>query len=193
MMKDKYKTLIISCWVVLLVYFVIKLLGGNYFEAICYNPNIVSICEFVDNNYWVSYLFKAPAYAITSYLVYLTITKQKLKDDWWMIIILLVQPFCKRYILPLGLAIDAFTLIIYPTLKLIFVNKDKWWIVILRVLIGNVLLVAFQLLSTFTRNIGYYIPLDNTLVGIIMSIDYYLMTLLYYLHTRDYYYKKEVK
>lgn len=192
-MKNKYKTLIISCWVVLLIYFVIKLLGGNYFDIEVNWKNFINICDFFDKYPLLSCFIKAPVYSISSYLIYLTITKQKFKDDWWMMIILFVQPFCKRYISPLGLLIDGLTLIIIPFIKLFINKKEKWYFAILRVLIGNVLLILFQMISIFTRNMGYYIPLaNNTLIGIILSIDYYIMIILYYLHTRQYFQRKEV-
>lgn len=191
MMKDKYKTLIISCWVVLLVYFVIKLLGGNYFEAICYNPNIVSICEFV-NTSWTRYLLMIPIYTFSSYLIYLTMTKQKLGNDKHIILILLPASIFKEYLLILGLIIDTIVWIIYPFYRL-YKNKNNLKTCILRVLIGNILIIIFQIISSLTRNIGYYIPLNDVLIGLVMSIDYYLMIALYYLHTRNYYYKKEVK
>lgn len=187
-MKNKYKTLIISCWAVLLIYFVIKLLGGNYFEAICYNPHIVSVCDFIDNNYWISYLFKAPIYSFSSYFIYLIITKQKFKADWWLLLLFLPIPFIKKYLVVVGFILEFIIIIILPILILIK-NKHSFWKSLLRVIIANVITIVFQFISIMTRNVGYYIPLDSTLIGIIMSIDYYLMIYLYYLYSN----KKGVK
>ena len=58
-MKDKYKTLITACWIVLLCCFVVKLLGGNWFEIACTNEKFIAFCNMFNNGivyYLINYL-----------------------------------------------------------------------------------------------------------------------------------------
>ena len=192
-MKNKYKTLIISCWVVLIIYFIIKILGGNYFNIEVEWKNLIEACSFLDKNPLLSCFVKAPFYSISSYFVYLTITKKKFKDDYWVALIFLLSPFLKRYLTAIGFILDGIMVVVIPYIVLIKNKKEKPLYSLIRVFIANLLLIAFEVISGLTRNIGYYIPLtNNTLIGLILSIDYYIMVILYYLHTREYIEKREV-
>ena len=185
MMKDKYKILIISCWAVLIVYCLIKVLGGNYFDIEVNWSGFINICNFFDAYPLLSCFIKAPFYSVSSYLIYLAMTNQKIKDDWWVLLVFLASPFLKRYITVLGFILDTIMIIILPFIKLL-ISKNSIWKSLLIVIIANVLTIVFQFISILTRNVGYFIPLaNNTLIGIILSIDYYIMIILYYLYTRE--------
>lgn len=79
--------------------------------------------------------------------------------------------------LPLiGMILDLLIGILIPLIR----NKFKNWKI---VIIGNILLIIFQFISLITKNIGGYITSDSILVSSILSIDYYIMLVLYYLYT----------
>ena len=179
--KQKYETLIISCWVVLIACFLIKIFGGNWFEIICENQNFINICEWLDRS-WVKYIVATLVYAPSSYLIYLCLTKQKLLDDWWILLILIPAPLLKDKIAILGWVIDILVLILLPLIK----GKFKNW---LYLLIGIGLTFAFQLVSLLTKNITINLTNEPSLIALIMQVDYYIMIILYYLYIQ--YYRKE--
>ena len=179
--KQKYETLIISCWVVLIACFLIKIFGGNWFEIICENQNFINICEWLDGS-WVKYIVATLVYASSSYLIYLCLTKQKLLDDWWILLILIPAPLLKDKIAILGWLIDISVWIVIPLIK----GKFKNW---LYVLIGIALIIAFQFISLLTKNITINLTNEPSLVALIMQVDYYIMIILYYLYIQ--YYRKE--
>lgn len=72
----------------------------------------------------------------------------------------------------------------------LIVGKLKNW---LYVLIGVGAIILFQQISLFIRNQNFYLDKDSLLINIIMSIDYYIMVILYYLHIRYYKTKKNKK
>lgn len=182
MMKDKYKVLITSCWVLLALCFAIKILGGNWFEIAVSNETFINVCNYIDSKIWLKYFITTIFYSISSYIIYLAITKQKIGKDKYILIILLPASICKNYITLLGWFIDILVWMILPLLK----YKFKNW---LRVIIGVILIFVFQLISLLTKNIGIYIETTNILIGTILIIDYYIMLVLYYLYSN----KMEVK
>lgn len=175
-MKNKYKTLITSCWVVLIICFLIKLFGWNWFEIICEHPKFVSICNWLDGN-WTKYLIMTLMYIPLSYIPYLIMVDKKIGKDWWIILLILPCSILKVFAPIIAVIIDISVLIIIP----LIMNKFKNW---KKVIIVNVLMVVFQLISLFTKNLGYYMPSDNIIISLIFSIDYYMMTILYYLYSR---------
>ena len=57
------KRAIISCWVILVVCFIIKLFGGNFFAIVCNDEKFIKVCEFINNSvikyiiYYLLFLF----------------------------------------------------------------------------------------------------------------------------------------
>lgn len=174
MMKNKYKVMITSCWVLLIICFVLKIFGANWFEPVLTDGNFVEFCNWLDNN-WAKYIFSSIVYVPSSYLVYLCLTKQKLGKDLWLIILLIVSSILKWNFVIISTVIELSTMILIPLIKGKFKN-------ILWVLIGNLLIILLQLVSLFTRTLGFNLSSDSMLIGFIMQIDYYIMIILYYLY-----------
>ena len=79
----------------------------------------------------------------------------------------------------IGIVTDVANGIIVPCILSIKQPKRHWW-----VLIGNGLLIVFQLISMFTKNIGLgLITANGLLISIIFSIDVLIMEILYYLYS----------
>lgn len=175
-MRNKYKTLIISCWIVLIACFLIKIFGGNWFEIICENENFINICEWLDSG-WIKYIVMTLMYIPLSYIPYLAMVNKSFCKDWWIILLVLPCSILKVYLPIIAIIIDLSVLIVIPLIICKFKNWKK-------VIIVNILMVIFQLISLFTKNIGYYMPNDSILISLIFSIDYYIMTILCYLYCR---------
>lgn len=174
-MKDKYKTLICCCWGVLIFYSIIKLISGKSFEIVCENERFIYICNLIDNS-WLRYIVSGIIYSISSFLIYLSMTLRKFKKDFWLLFILFPISFIKDKLYWLGLILDFITLILLP---LIVCKFNNWK----RVLLGVVLVISFQVISLFIRNLGIYYNNDSLTISIILSIDYYIMIVLYYLYS----------
>ena len=174
MKKNIYKVLIESCWILLIFCFALKLLFGNLFAISVESQNFIAFCNWLDTH-WLKYIITTIVYVPSTYLLYCCLTKQKLGKDWWILILLLPNAYFKDNIMYLGLIIDLFVCLIYPLIK----EKGKSW---KWVLIGNILIVLFQQVSLLTKNIGFYIDNSSMLIGLIYSIDYYIMLVLYYLY-----------
>ena len=181
--KERYlKRVIIVCWIALGICFGIKLFGGNLFEIMCNNENFIKVCEYADNHWWAYYLLNG-IYCFISlhFLLLAMIGKWKFTRTQLIIFstTLIIGLFVKSINPIISFIYDIWQGVLMPIL---FTLKNKKRI--LYVLIGNGLLIAFQLLSLFVKNVGIDIITNNgTLVTLIFGIDVLLMIMLYYLYS----------
>lgn len=104
---------------------------------------------------------------------------QKTKYKAWQLIILILTVLggtaLKIWNNTYGLYFDIWQVILMP---IIFLNKEfkKW----LNVIIANILLFGFQIISMYTKNIEFGVLGDSILVGAIYSIDVLIMLILYF-------------
>ena len=177
-MKDRYKTLIISCWAVLLCCFVVKLLGGNFFEIAYDNAQFQWFCHFIEKNI-LKYIVSFIMYMVSAYIYLLAVVKNEISKTKKIIGVLLFSSlwvaklFLYKY--PVIAMILEFVVIIGIPILL---NKKYWKMAI----IGCGLNFLFQLISAITKNLTLSFIDNNTVTGIIFSIDYYIMIILFYLY-----------
>ena len=175
-MKDKYKTLIISCWVVLLCCFVVKLLGGNFFEVVCENEKYIAFTKFVSSGipYWVISIL---SYVFSSTIYFMAITKKQKPTILFFIlnfIFIVLKLIFVKYA-TIMMIIESIYMIVLP----IFYKKKLW----LRSIIGYILCLVFQLLSMLIKNMSIDFMYDDIFTNLIFSIDYYIMLILYWLYS----------
>lgn len=172
------KRLIIVSWVALGCCFLIKLLGGNIFEIVCNNQRFITICNYIDKN-WFLYYFVMTSYCYLSmYFLVLAMCQRTTYKRWEIItltITILLVNVVKMFSNEIGLILDFWQFIIMPIL---FVRKTPKKI--LNVFLANVLLISFQLISMVTKNIAINIDNGSALESSIFSIDVILMILLYF-------------
>lgn len=179
MKENKYKVLIIACWGALIFCFIIKLFGGNFFEPYVNNDKFIAACNWLDDTLWAKCLVSSVVYCIGFYLVYLAMIKKRLFKDWWYILLCLPCSILKGFNAYIGVAYDIVLMIVIPLIT----TKAKRW---KQIILGFILVAIFQLISLFTRDIGWYLPSDSMLILLIMQIDYYIMIVLYYLYSNSY-------
>ena len=177
-MKDHYKILIRTSWVVLICCSLIKIFGGNYFEIAVQNEKFISICNYVDNNLWLKKILAAIMYMVSTYTYLCIALKEKhikLKHSLLLMPLMFTKTFLGWYYPIVAFILDIFILFIIP----VIINKKLKWNII-----SFILLNVFQLISLLTKNFS----IDNFnnnlfLVQTIYQIDFYIMLILYYLYT----------
>ena len=167
--------------------FLIKIIGGNWFELICGNQNFINICEWLDNNLITRSIIYAVLYFLSGSLIILAQLKQKIKDNNSLIIIAIIlitaiirQLYSNRSIDGI---MDLIVLILLPLIFNIIKDKKVKINKLLRIFIGVIIVFCFQLISQITRNIGINYVDENCIIGFILSIDYYIMIILYFLYS----------
>ena len=148
MMKDSYKVLIRSCWALLLVCFGIKIFGANLFEIVCENERFIKLCDYIDNSMFFKITINCISSLILDSLTLLAIMKIKKYNKIQAFIIIpliIISSISFWYIPVLKTIIDLFLLIGIP-----IIYKVNWK----RILLGFVLMILFQQISLFTKDIG---------------------------------------
>ena len=181
--KERYlKRVIVVCWIALAICFGIKLFGGNLFEIICENENFIKVCEYADNHFWAKYII---GFINTSFGMYFLLLAmcQRWKYEKWELIVsmstIAINTAVKILFTPLGLVLDIWQGIIMP---MIFKGRGKKQC--LFVVLGNVMLLIFQVVSMFVKNVSLgFITNNGILISFIFSIDVNLMIILYYLYS----------
>ena len=181
--KERYlKRVIVVCWIALAICFGIKLFGGNLFEIMCDNERFVRFCDFADDNFWVSYIINSAYCFACMYFHTLAMIRQWRYDRLQIGVMsatVLVGNFVKLINPFVSFAYDIWQGLIMP--YVISFRKNSR---LIHIIIGNVLLVAFQLVSLFVKNLQVGLITENgMLIGIIYGIDVFLMVVLYYFYS----------
>lgn len=181
--KERYlRRVIVVCWIALAICFGIKLFGGNLFEIMCHNENFIKVCIYTDTHFFAYYFLNALNSFILSYFYTLAVC-QKLKYEalelFVLIATVLLGVIVKLYSNVMGFVFDIWQMVIMPCIFTLDTPKKHW-----NVILGNVLVVAFQLISMFVRNIGLKVlTWESSLTIVIFSIDVFIMVILYYLYS----------
>lgn len=186
------RTSIYLSWILLIACFIIKALGGNWFE-IAYQST------WLEEHKYCSVL----VFSITSYILfnlyYMAIVE--VKHFKFFVHILLVPyfigiSFVKVFILDsnIHLILDIVSGILIPMLILwAYLPKPKKQNSgrMIRVILAFVLNCGFQAISVMVRGFPTGVVVSNMLTQVIMSLDILIMMALYWFYSL--YYKKEEK
>lgn len=188
------KRAILLCWIMLIVCFIIKLFGGNWFEIMCNNKHFISICKYIDTHLIIRDILSGCLYLFSSYYIIKACSLLPSPNIKQIILItaslLIVWEF--RYIsLTIKSIIEAINHLVLPIILNLITCKGKeerinklkhcWYYGI----IGYLFILIFQILSLTIRNFGIgFINDDNTLLSLMLMIDYYIMIALYYLYVK---------
>lgn len=177
MMKDKYKVLIISCWSLLLVCFAINLFGANLFDIVCENKKFIKLCNYIDNSMFWKISINCVIALILDSLTLLAIMKYKMYSKTLGLIVIpmiILSSIFYWYLPILKTILEIIFMIVIP-----LIYKVNWK----RIGLGMILIILFQQISLFTKNIGgIFLDSNNTLISFIMYIDVFIMLMLYYLY-----------
>lgn len=180
------KRVIIISWVSLLLCFVIKIFGGNYFEIMSNSKGYKALCDYADSHFWLKYLIGVCSSMLCQSL-YLLAILQKYKFNRFELSLTFISValstgiryFTDKYSI-------AFDILLCFILPIVFLGKDykRYY----HVIIAWVLTFLFQLVSLLVKNVGVVVIDESTFISLIYGIDVYIMCFLYYLYTN---FKKE--
>lgn len=195
---EAIKRIINIQWLFLIIYVIIKFLGGNYFEIVCENESFVNACQFIDNHLWL----KIITCCISSYIMigflYLSIIRQAKFNTKQLILFLILIPvetILKLTTNDIISVICDFVVCFVTPIILMPLNKNeidiKWFI--FYYLLGNVLNILFQLASAFIKDLILKIMDESTLITLIFGFDVFIMLSLYYSYVLLIEKRKEMK
>ena len=175
--KNLLKRIITLCWISLIGCLVIKLFGGDLFEIAVTNERVIRVCDFIDSVPVIHYSLNYISYLFVMIMLTKSLINFKVKSYHkyiWIGICLLINSL--RFInVYFGMILDTAYLIVTCYVYNHTIRKG---------VLANILIVVFQALSVFTRNLGIDVVVTSSLIELILCIDYYIMIVLYYLYSR---------
>lgn len=177
-MKNKYKTLIITSWVVLGICLIIKLFGGNWFEFVYTNKHFINFCNVF--NYGIPYyLLCTIIYTITINIYYMAVLKLK-RPSLVLIGIAILTNVIKIFLINFPIISFIFEILVIYFVPIVLKFSKKMF---LRSFLSLIMFIGFQLISLIIRNLGIHIIENNLFIGLLYGIDYTIMVVLYYLYS----------
>ena len=182
MNKKVFKTMIALVIVFLLACYILKIFFPEQFILSVENKTIIAIGNYIDSNEWAYYLFGILTSFIT-YWLYLCAVCRKWYLNWWQCLIVLAVIGAS-----IGfnfIDINLYTALSYSSfvlLPMIFKANLK------EVSIVFSIHLLSQAITLSIKNLTLYLAVMNSLNIFILSIDVYLILLLFYLFFN---YKKE--
>lgn len=171
---------IIISWVSLILCFVVKIFGGNFFDIVSNNENYKALCEYAQTNVWLEFIlaFVSSFICQTFYLLAIIQKYNFTLKEWVFVVASVAINLLSKYIsATLGIVFDFYLTIFMP---MCFLRKDfKKYIYIV---VGILSTLAFQFLSLLVRNLAIKPVDDSIFITLIYMIDMYVMCLLYYLY-----------
>jgi hypothetical protein len=178
MTKRNLRVLILTCWAVLFICCILKVIGLDIFTVGTTNPNTIAFCIFIDNNFVLKVICACISSLILNSLSVLAILQQKFYTKCQMLIfiplILVMSLITWSY--PIISSILGFIIYLIPMLYL----KRKWY----RSIIGILAIYAFQILSIIIKNVGgWELYTVSFLPAMLLQIDSTIMLVLFYLYS----------
>lgn len=154
----------------------IKLFGANIFIAGTNNEAFIGFCNGVQNTFW--YYIVTPLFNITSTMIFIMAVLRVKKPNWKWLVPYSIYAIIKSIFNNLNVLFFILDFVVIIGLLLIF-DRKHW----LRIIISVLLNLGFQFISAFLKLNNYKMFDDNLVVGIILSIDYYIMLILFWLYS----------
>lgn len=182
------KITIVLCWLSLFSFWAIKLFGGNWFEIMVKNDNFIKLSIIIQNT-WVKYPISFVTIFLSTYLALCAISQKFYFKGWQLIVAIsiIILSWVFSSFVNIEFLKMWFGYIAIIVFGLIFQNGYKKLFGILPLILETL----FACISMMTRNIKVEIT-SNYFLAIILSIDLYIMSFLYYLYSNLIRMKKEI-
>ena len=187
MYESLTKITIVLCWLSLFSFWAIKLFGGNWFEIMVQNENFIRFSNAVQNT-WLKYALNFITIFVARYFIFCAVCQKSTFKG-------------KELFLIISIIISAWFLVNFGRIELIQMS----YLYIVVIIIGaiyqkgwkklfGIISIVFELLFTTISMLVRNIPvsvLNDYFIAIILSIDFYIMVILYYLYSNLLRLKKE--
>ena len=172
---------IVICWISLLSFWAIKLMGGNWFEIVVTNQNFIAFSNFVQNT-WAKYIVSFITIVTLRYVFFGAILQKFVFKGKQLVVIsaILISLWAVVNFMPAQFQwfSSSFGYVITILLAIIYNKGIKKTFGVVAVIAD----IAFSALSMLTRSVELQIVTDYLLL-LILCIDIYIMATLYYLYS----------
>lgn len=195
-MKDKEKLsmyvditriTIILCWIALIAFWCLKLFGGNWFEIMVENENFIKFSDLVQNS-WLYYLSNLITTLIANFFIYCAITETFYLKGYKLLFYILssISMWAIVHFTHIEILIVFYG---YVVIILYAIIVQKSWKKLYGIL-AIFLELLFNVITFLTRNLELRV-VSSYFIMTVLSIDMYIMYVLYYLYSNLLRIKKE--
>lgn len=175
---DKYLSTSLKVYIlVLVIVFIMKIVGLDYFGLDVNNPTLVKVSDYIFSTHWGDVYNFITIYIQAYFMLCLSTSKIKLHKETFVFTVILFTTQCllnmfytMNGIYPI---FSILILLIFPT----FINKK---ILIKKPLIVVSLITLYQTISMIIRNVGINTNYNNFLIESILNLDQLLMLAITY-------------
>lgn len=184
MNKNVLKRAIMVAWMILVICFVVKALGGNWFAL-----NITS--TWLEEHRWVTVCVSTLTSYVLFNLYYLAICRVRNFPLWIhlaMIPYFFMMSSLKVFVIPprFCVVIDLLSNFVLPFVLVMrqvgmikAVNKDEYF----RIVVAFCLNSGFQLISTLVRDVSVTVVVTSYAAQLILTFDVFIMLALYWFYS----------
>jgi hypothetical protein len=172
------KITIILCWLSLFAFWAIKIFGGNWFEILVENENFIKFSDAVQNT-WLKYIVSLFTIGLCNFLMVGAIIQRFTfkGKDLAMIISSILIIWSVVHFVNIEFLKTSCGYIVFILIGIIKQKRFKKCFGLMAVGLD----LVFSTISMLTRNVEISLIYNYT-ISYILSIDLYLMYMLYYLH-----------
>lgn len=181
------KIAIVLCWLSLFYFWALKIFGGNFFEIMVKNENFLKFSQAVQNT-WLKYLVSLLTMSASYYLMFCAVV-QRFFPNINQLMFLIASVSTNWFIINFVDVTFLKTIYGYITIILAGILFNKGY----KKSFGFIafgLDFVFSSISMLTRNISLG-HITNYLAVLILIVDMYIMTIVYYLYSNLSRIKKE--
>lgn len=179
--NNKELVLLILTWLVLIFYTCLKLFFGYYVEAAENSNWFRSICNFIDNNFIITFIISCTVNYVMFYFYYCALLGKRKLDKREKLILLATDVFTNLLygIHPvLNIVLDLIKSFVIP----IIYNRQINLKFIFKCFILAITNIIFQMLSIISRNVWLSRVSLSSCTSLILSLDVLLMIILLYVY-----------
>lgn len=179
----KLRSLITLCWFVLFTLYLICICSGEYLEIIITEDPLVQVFNYIDNNLWLDLILRFVVYYFNFIFIYYAILDKKLYSYKPILLSLIIAVFWT--IKTVFIQFSFINYIDFLTIGILIIFMPKKWY---RVIIGDILVFIFTLLSSLIKDISIFnynnLMMQSISINYMFTIDVILMSIIYYLYSR---------
>lgn len=175
---DKYLSTSLKVYIlVLVIVFIMKIVGLDYFGLELENPTLIKISDYISSTHWGDVYNFISLYIQLYFYMCLSTNKRKIYIETLIATLLLFIPQCLMFVFyKLDVIYPLWSLVVYiispmMVLKKISVKRQIKYIIIINL---------YQLISLFIRNVGVNNNYGNFLIDSLLNIDQLLLLAITY-------------
>ena len=179
--KEKLKTCIKLCWILLFLTWGFTILTGNKLKIVRDNVKFLEICNFIDSHTLLDLVFRYVSYTLQSIILIYGMLQLKILSKYKLFILSYITIIWSLKTLFYNIQILNYLDILYIVL-IIIINRKRWFSAI----VGIVFMIVITLVSSCIKEVSLVAETFHTMPNsmfIIFSLDIYIMCIIYYLYS----------